>query len=150
MFFVSFSLVLIEIEINKRKEERTLWRQKKQHRNLGLTVQVYGASGIVTPVENYNAGGSHGGDFLGPNRPLKQLTTLSRCFVVFSPQNAVTQNNFKRLPAQQQPGVRSLCRYAREKKCNLGTYAKSTTRLRQYLGARKSIAGLPNTPIRES
>lgn len=84
--------------------------------------------------------------FWGQIGLLNQLTTLSRCFVVFSPQNAVTQNNFKRLPAQQQPGVRSLCRYAREKKCNLGTYAKSTTRLRQYLGARKSIAGLPNTP----
>jgi len=80
MFFVSFSLVLIEIEINKRKEERTLWRQKKQHCNLGLTVQVYGASGIVTPVENYNAGGSHGGDFLGPNRPLK---TAYNAFALF-------------------------------------------------------------------
>lgn len=61
--------------------------------------------------------------FWGQIGHLKQLTTLSRCFVMFSPQNAVTQNNFKRLPAQQQPGVRSLCRYAREKKCNLGTYA---------------------------
>lgn len=69
MFFVSFSLV--PIEINKRKEERALWRQKKLASYFGLTVQVYGTSGIVAPVEHYNAGGSHGGDFLGPNRPLK-------------------------------------------------------------------------------